>query len=65
MSTFIVETDPETYKKAGFSVQDEHSIKSYCEQVFVTDLEGHELLTNKSVLILKEKPNTVASLKLI
>ena len=49
MSTFIVETDPETYKKAGFSVQDEHSIKSYCEQVFVTDLEGHELLTNKSV----------------
>ena len=49
MSTFIVETDPKTYEKAGFSAKDERSIKAYCEEVFAIDLDGHELLTNKSV----------------
>ncbi|HKR58277.1 MAG TPA: FAD-dependent monooxygenase, partial [Pyrinomonadaceae bacterium] len=47
-STFIVECDPETWRRAGFVTQDESSTRSYLEQVFAQDLAGHQLLSNNS-----------------
>ncbi|MCP4329375.1 MAG: monooxygenase [Alphaproteobacteria bacterium] len=49
MSTFIVETDAETWARAGFAEMTEAETKSYCEETFAEDLDGHSLVSNKSV----------------
>ncbi len=49
MSTFIVECDVRTWQRAGFADRDEAFAKSYCELVFARTLDGHELVTNRSV----------------
>lgn len=49
MSTFIVECDADTWRRAGLDTKDEAASRSYCEQVFAPDLGGHELISNKSV----------------
>ena len=48
MSTFIVETDTDTFEKAGFAQMNEEQSRTYCEAVFAPDLEGHPLVSNKS-----------------
>lgn len=48
-STFIVETNPETWERAGFAGMDEAETMAYCERVFAAELAGHRLISNKSV----------------
>jgi len=47
-STFIVECDPETWKRAGFERMSDAETRGYVEEVFATDLHGHPLLSNNS-----------------
>lgn len=47
-STFLVEADPSTFRKAGLDRMNEAASLAYCEKAFAEDLEGHRLLSNKS-----------------
>lgn len=47
-STFIVETDPETFENAGLDPTDEAATIAYCEKLFADDLGGHGLMANRS-----------------
>lgn len=47
-STFIVECDPETWKKAGFEQMSDEETRAYLGEVFATDLGEHSLLSNNS-----------------
>jgi anthraniloyl-CoA monooxygenase len=47
-STFIVECDPQTWKRAGFEYMSDKGTRAYVGEVFATDLQGHELLSNNS-----------------
>ncbi len=55
-STFLVETDPETWRRAGFDLStertpltanDEESL-AYLSRVFATELHGHPLIGNRT-----------------
>jgi 2-polyprenyl-6-methoxyphenol hydroxylase-like FAD-dependent oxidoreductase len=48
LSTFLVETDPETFRQAGLGAMSETASLRYCERVFADDLGGEPLLSNKS-----------------
>ena len=48
-STFIIETDPRTWARAGFTAMSEAQCQAYCEQVFAGTLGGHRLIANKSI----------------
>ena len=48
-STFIVETDAETFARAGFAQMDEAQSRLKCEQVFARTLQGHALIGNNSI----------------
>ncbi len=48
-TTWIVETSEETWKAAGMDQASEEETRAYCEQVFAGDLDGHPLITNRSV----------------
>jgi anthraniloyl-CoA monooxygenase len=47
-STFIVETDADTFEKSGLAVDDEPATIAYCERVFAEELGGHPLMPNKT-----------------
>ncbi|VTU23468.1 FAD-dependent monooxygenase [Variovorax sp. PBL-E5] len=47
-STFLVEVDPDTFRRAGLDRMSEVQSLTWCEQVFADDLQGHRLLSNKS-----------------
>jgi 2-polyprenyl-6-methoxyphenol hydroxylase-like FAD-dependent oxidoreductase len=47
-STFLVEVDPDTFRKAGLDRMSEAQSLAWCEKVFADDLQGHALLSNKS-----------------
>jgi len=47
-STFIIECDPQTWKKVGFEDMSAAETSRYLEEVFATDLRGHSLLSNNS-----------------
>jgi anthraniloyl-CoA monooxygenase len=47
-STFLVEVDPETFRKSGLDRMTEAESLAYCQKVFAADLKGHKLLSNKS-----------------
>jgi 2-polyprenyl-6-methoxyphenol hydroxylase-like FAD-dependent oxidoreductase len=47
-STFLVEVDEATYRRAGFEALPEADSLRLCEQVFACDLQGHRLLSNRS-----------------
>jgi anthraniloyl-CoA monooxygenase len=47
-STFIVETDEETFARSGLDVDDEPQTIAYCEKVFEEELGGHPLMANKT-----------------
>ena len=49
MSTFLVECDAATWRRAGLDKMDEAASRAYCEKVFAPDLGGHALVSNKSV----------------
>jgi len=49
MSTFIVETDAETFARAGFEAMDPDHAKSVLEEVFAPELAGAPLVSNRSV----------------
>ena len=47
-ATFIVETDAETYRRAGAARFTEADTTAYCERLFTSQLGGHRLLSNRS-----------------
>ena len=49
MSTFVVECDEETWRRAGLDQMSDQASRVYCEQVFARDLGGHPLVSNKSI----------------
>ena len=49
MSTFLVECDADTWRRAGLDSMDDVASRAYCERVFAPDLGGHALVSNKSV----------------
>ena len=49
MSTFLVECDAATWQAYGFEHKTIEASQAICEQVFAESLEGHPLVSNKSV----------------
>jgi 2-polyprenyl-6-methoxyphenol hydroxylase-like FAD-dependent oxidoreductase len=49
MSTFIVECDPATWARAGLDKASEEESRRICERVFAAALQGHPLVSNRSV----------------
>lgn len=49
MSTFLVECDRATWQRYGFADKTIEESKAICEQVFADTLDGHPLVSNKSV----------------
>jgi 2-polyprenyl-6-methoxyphenol hydroxylase-like FAD-dependent oxidoreductase len=49
MSTFLVECDAATWNAYGFEQRSIEQSQAICEQVFATTLNGHKLISNKSV----------------
>jgi 2-polyprenyl-6-methoxyphenol hydroxylase-like FAD-dependent oxidoreductase len=49
MSTFVVECDEATWRRAGLDRMSDQDSRAYCERVFQPDLDGHPLVTNKSI----------------
>ncbi len=49
MSTFLVECDLPTWQAYGFADKTIDESKAICEQVFAATLDGHRLVSNKSV----------------
>jgi 2-polyprenyl-6-methoxyphenol hydroxylase-like FAD-dependent oxidoreductase len=48
-STFIAECGPETWKRAGFDKMSEDESRKACEGIFADVLDGHPLITNRSL----------------
>jgi len=48
-STFIVECDAQTWHRAGLAALDDAPSRAYCEQLFAADLDGHPLISNRSL----------------
>lgn len=48
-STFLVECDRETWDRYGFAEKTVEESKAICEKVFARTLDGHRLISNKSV----------------
>jgi 2-polyprenyl-6-methoxyphenol hydroxylase-like FAD-dependent oxidoreductase len=49
MSTFIVETNAETFARIDFERMSETETRSYCEKVFAEALDGQPLISNNSI----------------
>jgi 2-polyprenyl-6-methoxyphenol hydroxylase-like FAD-dependent oxidoreductase len=49
MSTFLVECDRDTWQRYGFADKTVEESKAICEHVFAQTLDGHQLVSNKSV----------------
>jgi 2-polyprenyl-6-methoxyphenol hydroxylase-like FAD-dependent oxidoreductase len=49
MSTFLVECDRATWLRYGFAEKTTEQAKQICERVFADTLDGHPLISNKSV----------------
>ena len=49
MSTFLVECDDATWQAYGFADKTVEQSQAICEQVFADTLDGHKLISNKSV----------------
>ncbi len=47
-STWVLETDPETFARAGLDSMDEAESARFLEGVFTQELQGHSLITNRS-----------------
>ncbi len=49
MSTFVFECDPATWERAGFQTLDDAATMARCAEVFAGTLDGHALVSNRSV----------------
>jgi 2-polyprenyl-6-methoxyphenol hydroxylase-like FAD-dependent oxidoreductase len=49
MSTFIIECNRSTWERTGFATMGPHETQNYCEKVFNKTLDGHSLVSNKSL----------------
>ncbi len=49
LSTFIVECREEVWRRAGLDRASEAETVAFCEALFAEDLDGHHLLTNRSI----------------
>jgi len=49
MSTFLVECDSATWQRYGFADKTIEQSQAICQQVFAATLDGHALVSNKSV----------------
>jgi 2-polyprenyl-6-methoxyphenol hydroxylase-like FAD-dependent oxidoreductase len=49
MSTFLVECDRATWQAYGFANKSVEESQAICEQIFADALDGHKLISNKSV----------------
>jgi 2-polyprenyl-6-methoxyphenol hydroxylase-like FAD-dependent oxidoreductase len=49
MSTFVVECDEATWRRAGLDRVSDDQGRAYCESVFAPDLMEHKLISNKSI----------------
>ena len=49
LSTWIVETTEETWKRAGLDRASEDETLAYCQNLFARHLNGHKLLSNRSI----------------
>lgn len=47
-STFIIETDPESWERAGFATMSEPEQLAYLEKLFAPELQNEKLLTNRA-----------------
>ncbi len=48
-ATWIIETTPEAFANAGLREDDEAGSATYLEKLFAEELQGHKLLTNRSI----------------
>ena len=48
-STWVIETDPKTWARAGLDKMDEAQSARFLETVFAKELDGHGLITNRSL----------------
>ena len=48
-STFIVECDAQTFARAGLEAMSDAESRAYCGAVFAPDLDGHPLMSNRSI----------------
>lgn len=48
-STWVLETDPETFRKSGLGAMDEARSAAFLEEIFAEELQGHRLITNRSM----------------
>jgi anthraniloyl-CoA monooxygenase len=48
-STWVLETDPETFARAGLDTMDEAASATFLEGIFADELQGHKLITNRSL----------------
>ncbi|NJK89942.1 MAG: bifunctional salicylyl-CoA 5-hydroxylase/oxidoreductase, partial [Myxococcales bacterium] len=48
LSTFIVETTDETFRRSGLDEVDDEKTRSYVQDLFERELRGHPILTNRS-----------------
>jgi anthraniloyl-CoA monooxygenase len=48
-STWVMETDPATFRRAGLGKLDEEQSARFLEGVFAEELAGHKLITNRSI----------------
>jgi len=48
-STWIIETDPQTFERAGLDKLDEAASAHFVEGLFAKELKGHKLITNRSI----------------
>jgi len=48
-STWVLETDPATFARAGLDSMDEAQSAAFMEEVFEEELQGHRLVTNRSL----------------
>ncbi len=49
MSTFVIETDAATWRRARFAAMDEPATQAYLERVFADVLDGQPLVSNRSI----------------
>ena len=48
-STWIIETDPQTFARAGLDQLDEAASARFVERLFADELAGHRIITNRSI----------------
>ena len=48
-STWVMETDPVTWERAGLDQMDEAASAKFLENIFAEELAGHPLITNRSL----------------